>query len=42
MHAFLSAALTLNLKIVKTIVFRGLFEVWGKIFFHALHSNSLV
>lgn len=41
MHAFLSAALTLNLKNVKTIVFRGPFEVWGKIFFHALHSLTV-
>lgn len=30
MHAFLSAALTLSLKNMKTIVFRGLSEVLGK------------
>lgn len=29
MHAFLLAALTLNLKNMKTIVFRGLFEDGG-------------
>lgn len=30
MHAFLSVALTLNLKTMKTIVFRGLFEDGGR------------